>query len=123
MATRFLAGKLLAAALRRRTAVSKSAAAPSSSVKLISCLSSEATITLIVSYFAYLLTKEIAEIIRYNRFHRRCIMGSVVLGMGLAGVSCVWYTHNHRKAVREVFRELEPELKQEILRKYSSPSN
>lgn len=68
-------------------------------------------------------SKEIAEIIRYNRFHRRCIMGSVVLGMGLAGVSCVWYTHNHRKAVREVFRELEPELKQEILRKYSSPSN
>uniref|UniRef100_A0A0E0AFT1 Uncharacterized protein n=1 Tax=Oryza glumipatula TaxID=40148 RepID=A0A0E0AFT1_9ORYZ len=41
-------------------------------------------------------SKEIAEIIRYNRFHRR-------------------------KAVREVFRELEPELKQEILRKYSSP--
>uniref|UniRef100_A0A0E0Q431 Uncharacterized protein n=1 Tax=Oryza rufipogon TaxID=4529 RepID=A0A0E0Q431_ORYRU len=37
-------------------------------------------------------SKEIAEIIRYNRFHRRCIMGSVVLGMGLAGVSCVWYS-------------------------------
>nr|BAC79511.1 hypothetical protein [Oryza sativa Japonica Group]BAD31909.1 hypothetical protein [Oryza sativa Japonica Group] len=73
MATRFLAGKLLAAALRRRTAVSKSAAAPSSSAH--------------------------------------------------DSVSCVWYTHNHRKAVREVFRELEPELKHEILGKYSSPSN
>lgn len=48
-------------------------------------------------------SKEIAEIIRYNRFHRRCIMGSVVLGVGLAGVSCVWYTRSYRKALREYY--------------------
>ncbi|XP_015646312.1 uncharacterized protein [Oryza sativa Japonica Group] len=48
-------------------------------------------------------SKEIAEIIRYNRFHRRCIMGSVVLGVGLAGVSCVRYTRSYRKALREYY--------------------
>uniref|UniRef100_A0A0E0AFT7 Uncharacterized protein n=1 Tax=Oryza glumipatula TaxID=40148 RepID=A0A0E0AFT7_9ORYZ len=47
------------------------------------------------------LSRDIEEAVRYNRFHRRCIMASIVVGVGLGGLSCVWYAPSYRKALME----------------------
>ncbi|EEC81525.1 hypothetical protein OsI_24919 [Oryza sativa Indica Group] len=120
MAMRYLAGKLrapapAAAALRRPRSLSANASQSqgkytngsttelASSMKVVKNV--DETIRQLHEEVAKMeaASKEIAEIIRYNRFHRRCIMGSVVLGVGLAGVSCVWYTRSYRKALREYY--------------------
>uniref|UniRef100_A0A0E0LH78 Uncharacterized protein n=1 Tax=Oryza punctata TaxID=4537 RepID=A0A0E0LH78_ORYPU len=48
------------------------------------------------------LSRDIEEAIRYNRFHKRCIMASVVVGFGLGGLSCVWYARSYKKALMEL---------------------
>uniref|UniRef100_I1Q843 Uncharacterized protein n=1 Tax=Oryza glaberrima TaxID=4538 RepID=I1Q843_ORYGL len=47
------------------------------------------------------IRRDIEEAVRYNRFHRRCIMASIVVGVGLGGLSCVWYARSYRKALME----------------------
>uniref|UniRef100_A0A0D3GMD1 Uncharacterized protein n=1 Tax=Oryza barthii TaxID=65489 RepID=A0A0D3GMD1_9ORYZ len=47
------------------------------------------------------LRLEIEETTRYNRLHKRCLIGSVFAGFGLGGLACAWYTHSYRKALKE----------------------
>uniref|UniRef100_A0A0E0LH80 Uncharacterized protein n=1 Tax=Oryza punctata TaxID=4537 RepID=A0A0E0LH80_ORYPU len=125
MAMRYLAGKLRApvpaAALRRPRSLSANASQGEFSNGSTTELASSTKVVKNVDEEIRQLheelakfeaaCKEIEETIRYNRFHRRCIMGSVALGVGLAGVSCVLYTRSYRKALREYVVGLEKENK------------
>uniref|UniRef100_A0A0E0E7I3 Uncharacterized protein n=1 Tax=Oryza meridionalis TaxID=40149 RepID=A0A0E0E7I3_9ORYZ len=49
------------------------------------------------------LRLEIEETTRYNKLHKRCLIGSVFAGFGLGGLACAWYTRSYRKALKEHF--------------------
>uniref|UniRef100_A0A0E0LH83 Uncharacterized protein n=1 Tax=Oryza punctata TaxID=4537 RepID=A0A0E0LH83_ORYPU len=97
MAMRYLTGKLRApvpaAALRRPRSLSANASQGEfSKGSTTELASSTKEIRQLRKELAKMeaASKEIEKTIRYNIF-RRCIVGSVVLGLGLAGVSCVYF--------------------------------
>uniref|UniRef100_A0A0E0HWH4 Uncharacterized protein n=1 Tax=Oryza nivara TaxID=4536 RepID=A0A0E0HWH4_ORYNI len=95
MAMRYLACKLRApAALRRPRSLSANASQNTRNGKLKQVATHDSGI--------HFDSRDIEEAIRYNReFHRRCIMASIVVGVGLGGLSFVWYARSYRKALME----------------------